>query len=126
MKTDRLTLLVTPDEKAEIGARADAMGISTSELVRRAVRSYDPELDTDAVQTLADELALVVKGTEKKVDAALAQLSRFEAFFADPDARRAEAQAALEREELEWPFEVPVAPKSRRKAAPKTTGAARV
>ena len=126
MKTDRLTLLVTPEEKAEMTARADAMGISTSELVRRAVRSHNPEFDSDAVQTLADELAAVVKGTEKQINAALAQLRAFEAFFADPEARRAEARAALEREDFEWPFMVPAAPKSRRKTAQKATGAARV
>lgn len=126
MKTDRLTLLVTPEDKVEMTARADAIGISTSELVRRAVRAYNPEVDTDAVQTLADELALVVKGTEKKVNAALARLRAFETFFADPDARRAEAREALEREELEWPFAVPTAPKSRRKSPAKTGGAARL
>jgi len=109
MKTDRLTLLVTPEEKAEMTARADAMGISTSELVRRAVRSYDPEFDSDAVQTLADELATAVRKTEKKVNGALTQLRAFEAFFADPEARRAEARAALEGEEFEWPFAVPAA-----------------
>jgi hypothetical protein len=124
MKTDRLTLLVTPDEKAEMTARADAMGISASELARRAIRSYIPEFDTDGVQTLADELATVVEKTEKKVDAALAQLRAFEAFFADPEARGAEARAALEREGLEWPFAVPARSKPRRKSAPKTTGAA--
>ncbi len=125
MKTERLTLLLTPEEKAEMAARADAMGISASELVRRAVRSYNPEFDTDAVQTLADELATAVRKTDKKVNAALAQLRTFEAFFADPEARRAEARAALERDELEWPFASPVAPKSRRKTSAKSSGAAR-
>ena len=125
MRNERINLLVSADEKAAIEAAVAALRISTSEMVRRAVKAYNPEFDSDAVQTLADELATVVKGTEKKVNAALTQLRAFEAFFADPKARRAEAQAALEREELEWPFPVPVAPKSRRKTS-KTTGTARV
>lgn len=126
MKTERLTLLVTPEEKAEMSERAETMGISVSELVRRAVRSYNPEFDSDAVRTLADELATAVRKTEKKVNGALAQLREFEAFFADPEACRAETRAVLEREELEWPFAVPVTPKSKRKTASKTSGAARV
>ncbi|WP_164847386.1 plasmid mobilization protein [Sphingobium algorifonticola] len=43
MKTDRLTLLISPSDKAAINARADVLGISVSELVRRAALDYDPD-----------------------------------------------------------------------------------
>ena len=43
MKTERLTLLVSPSDKAAIAARAAALNMSVSELVRRATRDYDPE-----------------------------------------------------------------------------------
>ncbi len=43
MKTDRLTLLISPTDKAAINARAELLGISVSELVRQAALGYDPE-----------------------------------------------------------------------------------
>jgi antitoxin component of RelBE/YafQ-DinJ toxin-antitoxin module len=43
VKTERLTLLINPAEKAQITARAEGLGISVSELVRRAVAGYVPE-----------------------------------------------------------------------------------
>lgn len=43
MKTDRLTLLISPSDKAAINARAELLGISVSELVRRASLDYDPD-----------------------------------------------------------------------------------
>ncbi|MFM9977140.1 MAG: plasmid mobilization protein [Sphingomonadaceae bacterium] len=43
MKTDRLTLLINPADKAAINARAALLGISVSELVRRAALDYEPE-----------------------------------------------------------------------------------
>jgi hypothetical protein len=43
MKTDRLTLLISPADKAAINARAETLGVSVSELVRRAALDYDPD-----------------------------------------------------------------------------------
>mgnify|MGYP000258715170 CR=1 FL=1 len=43
MKTDRLTLLISPVDKAAINARASMLGISVSELVRKAALDYDPD-----------------------------------------------------------------------------------
>lgn len=43
MKTDRLTLLISPADKAAINARAELLGVSVSELVRRAALDYDPD-----------------------------------------------------------------------------------
>jgi hypothetical protein len=43
MKTDRLTLLISPADKAAINARAETLGLSVSELIRRAALDYDPE-----------------------------------------------------------------------------------
>ena len=50
MKTDRLTLLISPVDKAAINARAEALGISVSELIRRAALDYDPEEDAIKAQ----------------------------------------------------------------------------
>jgi hypothetical protein len=43
MKTSRLTLLITEQEKARINRKAAALGISASEFVRRAADLLDPE-----------------------------------------------------------------------------------
>jgi hypothetical protein len=43
VKTDRLTLLISPADKAAINARASSLGISVSELVRKAALDYDPD-----------------------------------------------------------------------------------
>lgn len=42
MKTDRMTLMIAPEDKAAIVARAAALNLSVSELVRRAALDYDP------------------------------------------------------------------------------------
>lgn len=51
MKTDRLTLLIAPTEKAVIAERAAELGLSVSELVRRAVLSFSPE-DAETLRDL--------------------------------------------------------------------------
>lgn len=107
MKTDRMTLLVTPDEKAELAARANALGISASELVRRALDSYDPDLDEAAVQELADELAQAAARMEKKLDDCLATVAATRKTLADKEGLKAAAQADVEAAGDVWPFAVP-------------------
>jgi hypothetical protein len=43
MKTERMTLLISPNDKAAITARAERLGLSVSELVRTAALDYDPD-----------------------------------------------------------------------------------
>ena len=105
MKTDRLTLLVTPEEKAELAARARVLGISASELVRRAVRSYDPDDDRDELTSLAEELAGMAERMEKKLDATLAKVAAYEQALADKPGLKAAARAELEASGDVWPFD---------------------
>ncbi len=92
MKTARLTVLMSPDEKAAVMARARALSLPTAELVRRAVRSYHPdEGSTDDEETLvrlADALATTVARTEARVDAAIAEMDRMRTVLAESDRRR--------------------------------------
>lgn len=85
MKTDRLTLLISPADKAAINARAETLGISVSELVRRAALDYDPE-EADARAELEALLP--------QVEAAVA---RMHATF-----DRIEANSERHRREMEW------------------------
>jgi hypothetical protein len=57
MKTERMTILVTPEQKAAILARAERLGVSAGEMVRRAVESYDPAAGSDEDQAVLDALA---------------------------------------------------------------------
>ena len=104
MKSERINLLVTPEEKAAIEARAAALNLSTSEMVRRAIDSFDPEFDDVELQALAEELRAVVAATEERVDAALRELDRLETFLADKASLKRAVVAELEAEGTDWPF----------------------
>lgn len=85
MKTDRLTLLISPAEKAAINARAETLGVSVSELVRRAALDYDP----DEAAARAELEALLPQVTDS--------VARIHATF-----DRIEANSARHREELAY------------------------
>lgn len=56
MRTERLTVLMAPAEKAAIAARAAKLGVSSGEFVRLATQNFDEsELDA-ALEALAEEL----------------------------------------------------------------------
>jgi hypothetical protein len=71
MKTDRLTLLVAPADKAAIAARAAALNLSVSELVRQAALGYDP-----AEAAAKAELEALMPQFEQAVDNILATFDR--------------------------------------------------
>ena len=103
-KTVRINLLVSPQEKADLDARAKRAKLTTSELVRRAVVAYDPDVDMEALQTLAQELAAVVERTEMKLDDNLAAIAQLRRQLADKAALKAAARAELEASGQVWPF----------------------
>jgi hypothetical protein len=84
MKTDRLTLMVSPADKAAINARATSLGISVSELVRKAALDYDPEIGDkqDQLEALLGEIELALD----RID------TNFEAMESDAEAHRVEMQ----------------------------------
>ena len=87
MRSKRMTILLTPDAKAMIESRAQALGIASSELARRAIEAYDPDRDEQMLRLLAAELAAVVDQTEAKLDAALTELDGMRRYFAEVDAQ---------------------------------------
>ncbi len=84
MKTDRLTLLVAPEDKAAIAARAAALNLSVSELVRQAALGYDPQ-----EASAKAELEAILPEFEQAVDNILASLDRM---LVKADAHDAEMQ----------------------------------
>ena len=88
MKTERMTVLVTSEQKSAILARASSLGLSVGEMVRRAVASYKPSAEGAAedevvLNALADELFAAAKtartalrGANREVEATLKQIAR--------------------------------------------------
>lgn len=107
MKSQRLNLLVTPEEKALIEERARQNGMSASELVRRAVVSFDPAVDMEELRALAQELAGVAERMDQKLTARLVEIEDLRRQLADKDALKAAAIAELEASGRTWPFELP-------------------
>lgn len=101
MKTERLNLLISREAKVQISARAAALNLSASELIRRAVSSYDPAADDESLRTLADALLQSVERTEQALDAALERLDRLEARL---DEGRNEVRDSVRASDDRWPF----------------------
>jgi negative regulator of replication initiation len=89
MKTERMTVLVTAEQKAAINAQAQSMGVSAGEMVRRAVETYASSAtgspnDSEAVlNALADELfsaaktaRAALKAANKEVRTTIEQLAK--------------------------------------------------
>lgn len=88
MKTERMTVLVTPEEKAAIVARANGLGLSAGEMVRRAIASYRPSAspaaeDEVVLNAMADELFTAARSARaalneanREIQATLRQLAK--------------------------------------------------
>lgn len=61
MRSERLTILVTPDERAAIASRADRLGVSSSEVLRLAFGAYEEFPDREELELLAGTLEETVK-----------------------------------------------------------------
>ena len=84
--TARVVVLMTPEEKAALEAKASRVGpISTAELVRRAVDAYDlaDQSEAEELRALLDlfkhtraETLRQLDRTDRKLDATLAGLAK--------------------------------------------------
>ena len=82
--TSRLVVMMTPADKRAIEARARALDLTTSELVRRAAASYDARVTPEEermLEALADEFEAAVadirttlKATNERLDAHFAEM----------------------------------------------------
>ena len=95
MKTDRLTLLISPADKAAINARAEALGVSVSELVRRAALNFDPR-----EAAAKAELEALLPELEGTIDRILATLDRMVAKADAHEARMDHFRSPEYREEM--------------------------
>ena len=70
MKTERVTLLTSPEFKAFLGAEAQREGVSVGELVRRRCEGR-PSADETALAALTTELRAAVRDAKKSLGGAL-------------------------------------------------------
>ncbi len=75
MKTERITLLGTPEFKAYLAVEAGKEGVSVSELVRRRCERIPTE-DEKALATLAEALTHAVAEARQSVTAGLEAANR--------------------------------------------------
>ena len=73
MKTERLVILVTPEQKRSLAHRAKALDLSVAELVRRSAEGLRPGVDEQTLSALADELQRAVKESRAALRLALAE-----------------------------------------------------
>ena len=77
MKTARMTILVTPEQKASINKRAKQLKLSAGEVIRRAVDGYSSTLEDEAaLSALAYELEHSVKQARGALREALSEGKR--------------------------------------------------
>jgi hypothetical protein len=73
VKTERMTILVTPEQKAAITARAESLGLSAGEMLRRAAETYSSDAkpgSEDLLNALADELFAAAKSARAALSSA--------------------------------------------------------
>lgn len=70
MKSERLTILVTPQEKAAMTAKAAAMNVSTSEMLRLAFDAFEEPANQQLLAAMASQLERAVAGAHTRLDEA--------------------------------------------------------
>jgi hypothetical protein len=90
MKSQRLTLLISPEDKRNFKSLAEDRGLSTSELVRQAVRAYGVNTidDTRELAALTAEMRAALPAMRKSLRQANASVERTLASIASRKAAR--------------------------------------
>jgi hypothetical protein len=82
MKTERMTILVTPAQKQAIATQAKKLNVSAGEVVRRAVEGYRHNDEEIVLNALADELDRSIKEARHALKDALGETRRTLEHFA--------------------------------------------
>ena len=80
--TERVVVLMPPEDKARLEEKARRARTSVGELVRRSVDAYDPELEEVELEALLRLLEDSQQRAMKALDAAERELATTEAYFA--------------------------------------------
>jgi hypothetical protein len=96
MKTERVTLLISPDDKRQLQDLAEDRGMTASELVRQAVQAYGASSidETRELAALTRELREAIPGMRRSLrDANAAAESAIDALSGKPRFKVAEPRA---------------------------------
>jgi hypothetical protein len=75
MQTARVTVLMTPDRKAQLESRAADMGVSSGEFIRLAVDNFNPsETESAELAALVEELSEAVPRMRAALDRSVERL----------------------------------------------------
>jgi len=89
MKTQRVTLLVSPEDKRRFKSLAEHRGVTVSEFIRQAVAAYDSNVesieDSRELALLTKEIRRELPAMRKRLRSAIAATDRT---LASIDARR--------------------------------------
>ena len=107
MKTERLVLLVTLKDKTALTERANALGISVSELVRQAAADYDPDeaAARAEVEAYMPEFNATVDSLHQSFERMIAKLGATEQRLAEmdtPEYRARVRQTLLDDPTIDW------------------------
>jgi len=80
--TERVVILMTKPEKRALQAKAKRAGTSTAELIRRSVKSFDPNDDNAEIEKLLGYLTEAHRKTLASLDKAEGELAETRAYFA--------------------------------------------
>jgi len=73
--TERIVVLVTPEQKAEISSRAKEAKLTVGELLRRAAAAYTMDEQDEALAGLVEQVRKSAAQASKALDDALRQVS---------------------------------------------------
>jgi len=85
--TERIAVLISPEDKASFEAKAQRMGLSLGELLRRGAAAYEPEAGMDEISALLQSLSASHTQTVKALDEADRELAETRAYFAAKSAK---------------------------------------
>jgi hypothetical protein len=85
--TERVVVLMPPEDKARLEEKARRAHTSIGEFVRRSVEAYDPELEEAELEVLLRLLEDSQQRAMKALDGAERELAATEAYFAAKRAR---------------------------------------
>lgn len=69
--TERIPILVTPQEKARIAKLASDAGLSMGEFLRRAANSFRPEDETEILSGMIDQMIKTTNRASEAIDDAM-------------------------------------------------------
>ena len=66
--TERVPVLMTPDEKKKVVSKAKQAGVAIGEYIRRAIDGYRPSEDKKTLCTMINQMNKVTKNAENSID----------------------------------------------------------